>query len=113
MSYAVKIILTVFLVIASTETAKRFPAMGAAIITLPLTSMIAMCILYYDSQDAGKVAGFARSIPPVLLPSIIFFYAFSFLVEQNLSFVMAMLFATTLMLGGYAMCLFLLARIGS
>lgn len=107
MSYAIKILLTALLVVGSSEAGKRFPALGAAIISLPLASMIAMSFLYYDTQDAPKVAEFARAIPPIMVPSVLFFYAFSFLVEYNAGFVMAMLLATVMMLAGYGAFLYL------
>lgn len=101
MSYIIKTVLAALLIVVSSEAAKRSPLMGALIISLPITSIIAMCFLYYDGQDAGKIAEFARSIPPVLLPSVAFFYGFSFLIESHMGFVMAMVLATGLMLGGY------------
>ena len=101
MSYVIKILITALLVVSAAEIAKRFPMLGAAIISLPLASMIAMSFLYYDGRDTAKVAEFARSIPPLMLPSVVFFYAFSFLVEYNTGFVMAMLLATAIMLAGY------------
>jgi len=105
MSYIIKTILAALLIVVSSEAAKRSPSMGALIISLPLTSMIAMCFLYYDLRDTGKIAEFARSVPPVLLPSVVFFYGFSFLVESHMGFVMAMVLATGLMLGGYGVFL--------
>jgi hypothetical protein len=112
MIYAVKILLTALMVVAASETAKRVPAVGAAIISLPLASMIAMGFLYFDTRDVAKVAEFARSIPPMLIPSVIFFYAFSFLVESQAGFVMAMVLATAIMLLGYGLYLYLFVRNG-
>lgn len=112
LSYLIKIFITVAVVIAASEIAKRFSAFGAMIIALPITSMIAMCFLYYDTKDATKVAEFSREIPPVVIPSIIFFYAFSFLVDGGFSFAIAMALAVLLMLSVYGMYLFFVARIG-
>ncbi len=112
MQYIIKIIITTILVISASEVAKRFPALGALIIALPLTSIIAMNFLYYDTRDAVKVAEFSRSIPPVIVPSIIFFYAFSFLIDKNFTFAVAMSSALLLMLCAYGIYLFFVTRIG-
>lgn len=110
--YIIKILITVAVVLASSEVAGRFPAFGAAIIALPVTSIIAMSFLYYDTQSPAKVAEFSRSIPPVVITSIIFFYSFSFLIDRGLSFVMSMLLAVFLMLSMYGLYLFFATRIG-
>lgn len=112
MQYAIKIFITVALVIASSEIAKRFPSVGAAIIALPITSIIAMSFLYYDTQNTVKVAEFSRSIPPVVIPSIVFFYGFSFLIDRNFSFIMAMSLSVLLMTSLYGLYLFFSTRIG-
>lgn len=112
MSYVIKILITVSVVIAASEIAKRSSALGAAIVALPITSMIAMCFLYYDSKDAAKVAEFSRSIPLAIIPSVAFFYCFSFLIDGGFSFAIAMLLSALLMLGIYALYLFFSTRIG-
>jgi hypothetical protein len=112
MSYAIKLIVTALVVVLSAETAKKFPLLGAAIIALPLASMIAMTFLYYDTQDANKVAQFAREIPPLLIPTILFFYAFSYMVESGIGFVTAMVASTMLMLGGYGLYMYFFAKNG-
>ncbi len=79
--------------------------------TLPLMSVIVMCMLYYDTRDAGKVAEYARAVPPLIIP-FAFFYAFVFLVEYKAGFVMAMVLATAIMLSGYGLYLYFFARNG-
>ena len=62
MTYAIKILLTVLIVIGASEAAKRFPAAGALINALPLMSLIVMCLLYYDTGDTGKVAALRQQV---------------------------------------------------
>jgi hypothetical protein len=112
LSYIVKILITVAVVISASEIAKRFPALGAMVVALPITSIIAMSFLYYDTKDSTKLSEFSRSIPPVVIPSIAFFYAFSYLIDRSFSFVMAILLASLIMLSIYGLYLFLLTRIG-
>jgi len=72
-----------------------------------------LCVfLYYDTKNAAKVAEFSRSIPPIIIVSIAFFYGFSYLIDRNFSFVMSMLIALLLMFSVYGLYLFLATRIG-
>jgi hypothetical protein len=112
MSYLIKIGITALLVISAAEFAKRFTSLGAVLISLPIASIIAMSFLYYDTRNTAKVAEFARSIPLAIIPSIAFFYTFSFLAERNLGFVMSMVLSIGLMLCGYSLYLFLTLRNG-
>jgi len=112
MNYALKIVITVLIVIGASEAAKRFPAAGALINAMPLMSLIVMSMLYYDTGDAGKVAAYARAVPPLVIPSIAFFYLFAFLVDYQLGFVMAMAIALLVMLSGYGIYFFFAARTG-
>lgn len=101
MIYFTKIVIAVLLMLAASEAGKRVPVLGAAIVSLPLASMIVMSFMYYDTRNALKVAEFARAVPPIMIPSVLFFYAYAFLVESQVGFVMAMLLATAIMLAGY------------
>lgn len=112
MQYAIKIFITVMVIIFASETAKRFPAFGALIIALPITSIIAMSFLYYDTKNLAKVSEFSRSIPPVVIPSLVFFYGFSYLIDRNYSFIASMSLALFTMLAIYGLYIFLSTRIG-
>jgi len=106
MTFALKILIASFIAVVASELAKRSNLLGALVVALPLTSMIAMGFLYYDTRSAEKVAEFSRAIPLMVLPTFIFFYAFSFLVDKQAGFAMAMLLATGLMLSAYAIYLY-------
>ena len=69
----VKILFRVTLLLAASELAKRSTFLGAIVIALPLTSMLAMTWLYLDTRDADKVAAFARDIFFLVPTSLLFF----------------------------------------
>ena len=74
--FIVKILFSVALLLAAAELAKRSTFFGALIIALPLTSMLAMVWLYWDTRDSDKVAVFARDIFFLVPPSLLFFLPF-------------------------------------
>jgi len=103
MVYAIKILIASLIAVAASEAGKRLPSLGALIVALPLTSMLAMGFLYYDTRSPEKLTEFARAVPPLVVPSIAFFYAFAFLIDSHLGFVMAMLLSTAIMLSLYGL----------
>jgi hypothetical protein len=74
----VKLLLTVAILLTAAEVAKHSPFWGAFIIALPLTSMLSMGWLYWDTRDSVKVAEFARDIFYLVPPSLLFFVPFLF-----------------------------------
>ena len=78
MSAIIKVLLSSLILVASAEVAKRSVFWGALIIALPLSSMLAMGWLYWDTRDNLKVAEFARDIFYLVPPSLLFFVPFLF-----------------------------------
>ena len=106
MTYALKILIASLIAVAASEIAKRSTLLGALVVALPLTSMLAMGFLYYDTKNAEKVAEFARTIPLMILPTFLFFYLFGFLVDKQAGFAMAMGISTATMLACYGLYIF-------
>lgn len=73
-----KILFSVGILLAAAEVAKRSTFWGALVIALPLTSMLAIFWLYWDTRDAVKVSAFARDIFFLVPPSLLFFLPFVF-----------------------------------
>ncbi len=92
--------------------AKRWPSWGGLIAALPITSILAMSMLYADTGDAARVASLSHSILAFIIPSIPMFIAISMLLKNGVSFwaTMAIAVAGTLLL--YAISFFALARLG-
>ncbi len=78
MLYLIKIFLTLTIILASSEAAKRSPSLGAFIVVLPLVSMVSMTWLYWDTRDAVKVSAYAREIFYLVPVSLLFFAPFLF-----------------------------------
>jgi hypothetical protein len=72
----IKVLLTALIVVAVSELARRSTLAGALLASLPLTSLLALTWLYYDTGDAGQAADLARGIFWLVLPSLAFFLAF-------------------------------------
>ncbi len=103
MVFAIKVIIGALIAVLASEAAKRSTALGAMIITLPLTSMLAMTFLYHDTKSLEKVGAFAKEIPLAVLPSFLFFFMFAWLAKLDVAFPLAMLLSTGIMLAGYVL----------
>jgi hypothetical protein len=101
--------LTVALV---TVIAKRHPGWGGLLAALPLTSILALSLLWVDTRDEAQVAALARSILWFIVPSLPMFVAIPLMLRAGFGFwpTMALCVAATLAL--YAMVFWSLPRLG-
>ena len=98
--FIVKILFSVALLLAAAEIAKRSTFLGAFVIALPLTSMLAMTWLYWDTRDAEKVSAFARDIFFLVPPSLLFFLPFLLAPRSHWPFWLNFGVGVALMAGG-------------
>lgn len=78
LAYLLKLGLSLAVILASAEAAKRSPTLGAFIVALPLVSILSMGWLYWDTRDSAKVAAYAREIFFLVPLSLVFFLPFLF-----------------------------------
>lgn len=69
----VKILVTAVIVAAVSEIARRSTFWAAVLVSLPLTSLLALAWLYVDTGDTERVAAMAEGIVWLVLPSLVLF----------------------------------------
>jgi len=84
--YTIKILLTVAVVVAVSEIAKRSTFWGAALASLPLTSVLAFVWLYADTDDVQRVADLSQGIFWLVLPSLLLFVLLPLLLRSGWGF---------------------------
>ena len=99
--YMIKVTVTAVLVVTIAETAKRWPLGGAILASLPVTSILAMVWLFWDTGDVGKVSQLSYSIFWVLAPSFLFFLVLPFVLQLEVNFWVAMGISCVTMIGAY------------
>lgn len=109
---AIKVFLTAGLVVTISEIAKRSPVAGAIVASLPLTSLLAFVWLYADTGDADRVAQLSRGVFWYVLPSLVLFLAFPWLVSGGWGFWPAAAISCALTVGAYLLMVFILGRFG-
>ena len=86
----IKVVFTALIIVAISEIGKRSSVFAALLASLPLTSLLAFIWLYLDKHENEPVAKLSMDIFWMVIPSLVFFPIFSFLLRQNLSFYLSM-----------------------
>ncbi len=108
--YAFKVIVTVAIIILVTEISKRDTIFGGLIASLPLISFLSFIWLYVDTQDTNRIAQLSMQIFWLVIPSLFFFVAFTWLIKLQFGFAISMVAATIVMLIGYGITTYLLRQ---
>lgn len=112
MPFLFNVALTAILVSAAVELAKRSPAAGALLVSLPLSSLIALSLLYIDTRDAAKVAGMSQGIFWALLPSLLLLLLLPLLLRRGWDYWPALSVSCLTMVAAYALYAAALRRLG-
>ena len=87
MWYAIiKAAISGILVSVISETARRSPALGALIASLPLVSVLSMIWLWRDTQDSERIAAHAEATFWYVLPSLPMFLVLPALLRHGMNF---------------------------
>ena len=112
MYYLTKLIVTCALVVAISEVAKRSSLVAAVLASFPLVSILAMIWLYLDTQEVEKVAGLARSIFWLVIPSLLLFISLPILLRSGVNFFVSLSVSIGLTAAGYFLMVLVLQKLG-
>jgi hypothetical protein len=108
----IKALISGVLVAVVSETAKRSPALGALIASLPLVSVLAMIWLWRDTGDAERIAAHAESTFWYVLPSLPMFLVLPALLRGGIQFYAALALSCALTVVLYVLMVWTLKRFG-
>jgi uncharacterized membrane protein (GlpM family) len=100
-----KAVISGIVVAVASEVSRRSTLLGALLISLPLTSILAVTWLYRDTHDSDKVAALTWSILWVIVPSLVFFVALPFALRGGMKFGLALLLAIAATAAAYGIWL--------
>ncbi len=89
--YFIKLIITALVVVIVSEVAKRSTFIGAIIISIPLTSLLAFTWLYIDTKDYQKVIDLSYGTILLTIPSFAFFIILPILLKYKQNFAFSLL----------------------
>lgn len=107
-----KAALSGILVLIVSETAKRNPAIGGLIASLPLVSVLAIIWLWRDTGDSERIAAHAQSTFWFVLPSLPMFLLLPAMLRHGTSFWISLGASCVLTMVLYSGTVWLLPKIG-
>ncbi len=112
MLFSLKVLVSALVVAGASELAKRHPGAGAILVSLPLSSVLALSWLWVETGDPVQVAAFSWAVLWAVLPSLVFLAALPALLRAGLGYWPALGVSTLATAGAYAVYARLLARWG-
>ena len=109
---AAKAAISGIIVAAASEPARRSPALGALIVSLPLTSLLALVWLWHDAGDSERVAALAQSTFWYVLPTLPMFLLMPLLLRHGAGFWVTLAAGCALTVALYLVTVWILAKFG-
>jgi hypothetical protein len=109
---AVKALISGVIVAAVSEIARRSPAGGALLASLPLVSVLGMIWLWRDTQDVERMAAHVGATFWYVLPSLPMFVVIPLLLRAGIGFAPALVAGCVLTMVLYLAMVVVLARFG-
>ena len=91
-----KILFTAMIIVGISEIAKRSTLIAGIVASIPLTSLLALTWLYFDTQSSSTVMDLSRNILLMIPPSLTFFIALYSLLGWNTAFTLSILISIVL-----------------
>ena len=106
---SLRILLSVGVIVAASELAKRSSVVGALLISLPLASMMTLIWLHHDGQDAEQIALFSKEVLWLVIPSLAFFLTLPLFLKNDVDFIASFILSSILTAACYAASLYALS----
>jgi hypothetical protein len=110
--FITKIFITAIIVVVVAEVAKRSSLFAGLIVSIPLTTFLALVWVYWESKDVQKIIELSNSTLLMLIPSTFFFIFLPVLIKLNLSFTLSMIFSVSMTALCYYIFILILNKIG-
>jgi hypothetical protein len=110
--FIVKCLLSGVIIAVVSEVAKRSPAFGALIVSLPLVSLLGILWLWRDTGDTGRIASHAESTFWYVLPSLPMFLVLPAMLRAGIGFWPSLMAGCVLTVILYFLTAWALARFG-
>lgn len=112
-AYVVKVAISALTIVGVTEITKRAGSFwGGVLASLPLTSLLALVWLYWDTRDPGVVVALSWSIFWMVWPSLTFFVALAVLLKRGIGFAGALGISLLIMAAAYLVTAAVVRRFG-
>ena len=111
--YALKIFLSAALLVVVAEASKRSTLLGALLVSLPLTSLLAFTWLYLDTGDTARIADLSIETVWMVVPSLALFVVLAWMLRAGHGFWLSLAVACTVTAASYAGATWLISQVRS
>jgi len=108
----IKALLSGVIIMAVSEIARRSPAFGALVASLPLVSLLAIIWLWRDTKDVGRIADHAEATFWYVIPSLPMFLVLPLMLRNGVTFWLALAGACLMTVLLYGLTVLVVARFG-
>ncbi len=109
---AAKALLSGAIIAVASDVSRRWPGLGALIVSLPLVSLLAMIWLWRDTHDPERLAAHAGATFWFVLPSLPMFLLIPWLLRQGVTFWLALAAGCVLTVALYGLMLLAAPKLG-
>ena len=95
--YILKLFISAGLIVLISEIAKRSSLMGGILASIPLTSFLAFIWMYNENKDVKPISDLSKDIFWLVIPSLVFFLVFPYLLKKGTNFYLSMFFSASIM----------------
>ena len=110
--FLIKTIVTALVVVTVSEIAKRSSLLAGLIVSIPLTTFLALIWLYWETKNIEKVIDLSNSTLLMVIPSLSFFIFLPLLLKINISFIFSMIVSVFLTAICYWIFITILQKLG-
>jgi len=100
--FLIKVLVSALLIAGASELARRSTLAGALLVSLPLTSILALVWLWQEGAPAERIADFAGGILWLVLPSLLLFVVMPPLLRHGVGFWQSLIAGCVATALGYA-----------
>ena len=90
MSYIIKIIIAVSIIILASELSKKSTTLASILLAMPIVLFVSFTLIWEESKDAQKIADITYETVLFILPVLPFLFLLSWMLKNNISYYIAL-----------------------
>jgi len=112
MYIVLKIVLTALIVVTISEISRRSTIIAGIVASIPLTSLLAIMWIYFDTSDLENIKNLSSNILMMIPPSLTFFICLPLLIDMKIEFYLSVFFSIAITIFIYWLYIYILGILG-
>ena len=112
MYIGLKILITALIVVVVSEISRRSTIIAGLIASIPLTSLLAIIWIYFETSDLENIKNLSSNILLMIPPSLTFFICLPLFIDMKIEFYVSVLFSIVITAIVYWLYFYILGIIG-